>query len=142
VPERLAVRKAYRTTCWTVRTVAHSGWAKCRVSGDKTGGMEAYRSCCAWHGFIPNFTNKKLTLLRVGQNPFRISIRNPAVLIEDFRDFPHLLQTDSQVVSQTRPQLLPSSGVPRGVWGFKPPSPRNSEGPPKSCQTQPDCEHC
>ena len=31
------------------------------------------------------------------------------------------------------------SGVPRG--GFKPP-PRNSEGPPKSCQTQPDCENC
>ena len=34
------------------------------------------------------------------------------------------------------------SGVP---WGgrfgvFKPP--RNSEGPPKSCQTQPDCENC
>ena len=24
--------------------------------------------------------------------------------------------------------------------GFKP-SPRNSEGPPKSCQTQPDCEN-
>ena len=31
-----------------------------------------------------------------------------------------------------------------GVWGFKstPPLPRNSEGPPKSCQTQPDCENC
>ena len=28
-----------------------------------------------------------------------------------------------------------------GVGGFKPP-PRNSEGPPKSCQTQPDCENC
>ena len=27
-----------------------------------------------------------------------------------------------------------------GVWVFKPP--RNSEGPPKSCQTQPDCENC
>ena len=26
-----------------------------------------------------------------------------------------------------------ASGVPRGVWGFNPPSPRNSEGPPKSC---------
>jgi len=24
---------------------------------------------------------------------------------------------------------------------FKPPPPRNSEGPPKSCQTQPDCEN-
>ena len=22
------------------------------------------------------------------------------------------------------------------------PPPRNSEGPPKSCQTQPDCENC
>ena len=30
-----------------------------------------------------------------------------------------------------------------GVWGFKPPPlPRNSEGPPKSCQTQPDYENC
>ena len=25
--------------------------------------------------------------------------------------------------------------------GFNPPTPRNSEGPPKSCQTQPDCEN-
>jgi hypothetical protein len=30
-----------------------------------------------------------------------------------------------------------------GGGGFKhPPTPRNSEGPPKSCQTQPDCENC
>jgi len=29
----------------------------------------------------------------------------------------------------------------RGLWGSTPP-PRNSEGPPKSCQTQPDCENC
>ena len=28
-----------------------------------------------------------------------------------------------------------------GVWGVQPP-PRNSEDPPKSCQTQPDCENC
>jgi len=29
------------------------------------------------------------------------------------------------------------------VWGFKhPPPPRNCEGPPKSYQTQPDCENC
>jgi len=34
-----------------------------------------------------------------------------------------------------------SSGVPwGGGWGFNPP--RNSEGPPKSCQTEPDCENC
>jgi len=30
-----------------------------------------------------------------------------------------------------------------GGGGFKfLPPPRNSEGPPKSCQTQPDCENC
>jgi len=30
-----------------------------------------------------------------------------------------------------------------GVGVFKPPpKKRNSEGPPKSCQTQPDCENC
>ena len=28
-----------------------------------------------------------------------------------------------------------------GLWGVQPP-PRTSEGPPKSCQTQPDCENC
>jgi len=29
-----------------------------------------------------------------------------------------------------------------GGWGcLNPPPPRNSEGPPKSCQTQPDCEN-
>jgi len=28
-----------------------------------------------------------------------------------------------------------------GVGVFKPPL-RNSDGPPKSCQTQPDCENC
>jgi len=27
-----------------------------------------------------------------------------------------------------------------GGWGFNPPG--NSEGPSKSCQTQPDCENC
>jgi hypothetical protein len=27
------------------------------------------------------------------------------------------------------------------VWGVQPPS-RNSEGPPKSFQTQPECENC
>ena len=33
------------------------------------------------------------------------------------------------------------SGVPRGGFGgFK--HPQNSKGPPKSCQTQPDCENC
>ena len=30
------------------------------------------------------------------------------------------------------------SGVPRGGWGVQNPLPRNSEGPPKLCQTQPD----
>jgi len=29
-----------------------------------------------------------------------------------------------------------------GFGVFKPPLPRNSEGPPKSCQTQPNCENC
>ena len=33
------------------------------------------------------------------------------------------------------------SGLPREGWGFNPPPPRNPEGPPKSCQTQPDCEN-
>ena len=33
-----------------------------------------------------------------------------------------------------------ASGVPGGVWVVQPP--RNSEGPPKSCQTQPNCENC
>ena len=28
-----------------------------------------------------------------------------------------------------------------GLGGSNPPL-RNSEGPPKSCQTQPDCENC
>ena len=30
----------------------------------------------------------------------------------------------------------------RGVWGVQPPPPRNSEGHPKSCQTQSNCENC
>ena len=35
------------------------------------------------------------------------------------------------------------SGVPReGGFGVFNPLPRNSEGPPKSRQTQPDCENC
>ena len=30
-----------------------------------------------------------------------------------------------------------------GAWGgLKIPPPRNSEGPPKSCHIQPDCENC
>ena len=36
-----------------------------------------------------------------------------------------------------------NSGVPRGViWGFQPPPHRNSDGPPKWCHTQRDCENC
>ena len=35
---------------------------------------------------------------------------------------------------------LKSVAYRRGVGGFKPP--RNSEDPPKSCRTQPDCENC
>jgi len=41
--------------------------------------------------------------------------------------------------------LCQDSGVPGGggVWGVQTsPPPGNSEGPPKSCQTQPDCENC
>ena len=34
-----------------------------------------------------------------------------------------------------------SSGIPKGVSGGLTP-PWNSKGPPKSCQTQPDCENC
>jgi len=37
---------------------------------------------------------------------------------------------------------IKSSDVPRGGLGCSTPPPRNSEGPPKSCQTQPDCENC
>jgi len=33
------------------------------------------------------------------------------------------------------------SGVPMDGGRFKHPPPRNSEDPPKSCQTQPDCEN-
>jgi len=29
-----------------------------------------------------------------------------------------------------------------GAFNPPPPTPRNSEGPPKLCQTQPDCENC
>ena len=39
-------------------------------------------------------------------------------------------------------QLNCISGVPRGRFGVVQPSPRNLEGPPKSCQTQSDCENC
>ena len=37
-----------------------------------------------------------------------------------------------------------SSGVPGrvGGWGSNTPLPRNSGGPPKSCQSRPDCENC
>ena len=37
---------------------------------------------------------------------------------------------------------LLTSGVPRGGGLGCSTPPRNSEGPPKSCQTQPDCENC
>jgi len=36
-------------------------------------------------------------------------------------------------------KLVGDSGVPGEV---QTPPPRNSEGPPKSCQTQTDCENC
>ena len=45
-----------------------------------------------------------------------------------------------EAVVYRSPYSLSSSGVRGGFGVFKPP-PRNSEGPPKSCQTQPDCEN-
>ena len=58
--------------------------------------------------------------------------------------------TVSFLILSTRSPLLTwlsrrASGVPReGCLGvFNPPThPLDSEGPPKSCQTQPDCENC
>ena len=38
--------------------------------------------------------------------------------------------------------ILNTSGVPKGGLGCSNPPPRDSEGPPKSCKTQPDCEIC
>ena len=35
--------------------------------------------------------------------------------------------------------MVTVSGVPGGVWGVEPP--RYSEGPPKLCQTQLDCDN-
>ena len=50
--------------------------------------------------------------------------------------------SDSSVFPEQHVSSPVSSGVPRGgVWGFKPPPPRNYESPPKSCQTKPDCEN-
>ena len=40
------------------------------------------------------------------------------------------------------PTWLWFSGVPRGCLGVSNPPSRNSECPPKSCQTQQDCENC
>jgi len=48
---------------------------------------------------------------------------------------------------RTQNFLFEGVGGSRSQWrtegslGFNPP-PRNSEGHPKSCQTQPDCENC
>ena len=41
---------------------------------------------------------------------------------------------------QTDLQAVAYRGGEFGV--FENPPPRNSEGPPKSCQTQSDCENC
>ena len=51
-------------------------------------------------------------------------------------------------LKSSRPQVscqdnkIPVAHGGVGVGGFKHPPPRNSEGPPKSCQTEPDCENC
>ena len=50
-------------------------------------------------------------------------------------NFPPKFRSPSKIVPNGR--ILTVSGVPRGVK-----TPRNSEGPRKSCQTQPDCENC
>ena len=56
------------------------------------------------------------------------------------------LQSISRNIISMRPRcflanFLQSVTYRGEVWGFQPP-PRNSEGPPKSCQTQPSCENC
>ena len=51
----------------------------------------------------------------------------------------HIISSQHRIV-----KTFWASGVPSGsLGGFNPPPhfPQNSEGPPKSCQTQPDCEN-
>ena len=49
---------------------------------------------------------------------------------------PPKFQRPSKIVPNGR--ILTVSGVPRGVWGVQ--TPRNSEGPPKLCQTEESCQ--
>ena len=50
---------------------------------------------------------------------------------------------DSGLEDRRWMELADDSGVPREgrLGGFKPPL-EIPQGPPKSCQTQPDCENC
>jgi len=66
-----------------------------------------------------------------------------------------LLPTDAQencfkgsikIYIKTVPTCFGVITIIREQWptgdGVQTPLPQNSEGPPKSCQTQPDCENC
>ena len=60
-------------------------------------------------------------------------------------------ETNNITVTEAKPQNVLTkfqsvhliSGIPRGgvIWGVQTP-PQNFEGPPKSCQNQPNCENC
>ena len=54
---------------------------------------------------------------------------------------PHFLKFPFNAIPPSTFRCSQSVAYRGGLGVFNPP-PRNSEGPPKSCQTQPDCENC
>jgi len=65
-------------------------------------------------------------------------MKSPTLLVDVLHTVLHFT-----VCAGTKSDLVQWRTEGGGLGGIKlPPNPRNSEGPPKSCQTQPDCENC
>ena len=95
-----------------------------------------YVECASLYLYSQRLTNSHFHFpITVEWRPPNSCFTGPNMMIQNFPQTAAIKH-----VSNVRTCVLPcGSGVPRGGLGCSNnPPPRNSEGPPKSCQTQPD----
>jgi len=106
--------------------------------------VSAVTFCLLGHGFVERAGTNIPFNFRYNQQTHNYRIKNilhkETVVIYSLCDNCAFVGYNKNNKRCTVPVAYRGGGVV--VWGFQPPPPRNSEGPPESCQTQPDCANC
>ena len=106
-------------------------------------GLNAHNSVCCISAFIilPNsYEQEQTTAAMNGSGRYACTGTAPPSL--SLHSAPLDSSTDLFCRNCCLTTMQLSFLVPLAYRGGSTPPPRNSEGPPKSCQTQPDCENC